>query len=96
MDKDMEFHRLIAEGARNRRLVNALGMIYGQIAIMAVSAKNDETLRKQAHYHHQKILDAIMRQDVQLGEQSVLEHIIEIKEYHISRYMVASGRQNKE
>ena len=90
MEKDMEFHFLLAEGAKNRRLLNALETIYDQIEMMAISAENDENLRNMAGGHHQNILDAVRKQDVELGEKYIVEHIVEVKKYHMSKYMISS------
>jgi DNA-binding GntR family transcriptional regulator len=90
MDKDMESHFIIAEGAKNKRLTAALATIYGQIEMMAISAKNDENLRKMARGHHQKIMDAILKQDIPLAEQCIVEHIVAVKKYHISKHSISS------
>jgi DNA-binding GntR family transcriptional regulator len=90
MDKDMESHLIIAEGAKNKRLLAALTTIYDQIKMMAISAKNDEGLRKMSRGHHQKIMDAVLKRDVQTAEQCIVEHIVEMKNYHISRYSISS------
>lgn len=90
MEKDMEFHFLIAEGAKNKRLSYALETIYDQIEMMAISAENDENLRNMARRHHQSVLEAIHKQDAELGEKAIVEHILEIKKYHMSKYMISS------
>jgi len=90
MEKDMDFHFLIAEGAKNKRLVYALETIYDQIEMMAISAENDENLREMAGRHHQDILDAVRKKDVELGERCIVEHILEVKKYHMSKYMISS------
>jgi DNA-binding GntR family transcriptional regulator len=90
MEKDMEFHFLIAEGARNKRLFNSLETIYDQIKMLAISVENDRNLRKMAESHHKKVLEAILKHDVELGERCIVEHIIEVKNYHISKYITSS------
>jgi DNA-binding FadR family transcriptional regulator len=90
MDKDMESHSIIAAGAKNKRLSAALATIYDQIEMMAISAENDEHLRKMAHEHHQKILDAVLKRDIKLAEQSIVEHIVGVKNYHMSKYSISS------
>jgi DNA-binding GntR family transcriptional regulator len=90
MDNDMQFHFIIAEGAKNKRLTGALATIYDQVEMMAVSAKNDENLRKMARVHHQKIIDAILKRDVRMSEQCIVEHIVEVKNYHIARHSISS------
>jgi DNA-binding GntR family transcriptional regulator len=90
MNKDMESHFIIAAGAKNKRLSAALTTLYDQIKMMAISVENDENLRKMAQKHHQRILDAVLRQDIQLAEQSIAEHIVGVKNYHMSRYSRSS------
>lgn len=90
MEKDMEFHFLLAEGAKNRRLLYALETIYDQIEMMAISAENDENLREMARSHHKRILDAVREKNLDIGEKSIVDHILEIKKYHMSKYMVSS------
>lgn len=91
MEKDMEFHLLIVEGAKNKRLKAVLETIYDQIKMMAISAKNDDKLKKMAQIHHQKIMEAVRTKDITLAEQSIVEHILEIKKYHISKFIVGSN-----
>lgn len=90
MERDMDFHFIIADGAKNRRLIYALEMIYDQIRMMAMSAENDGNLRSMARLHHQKIIDAVRKRDVELGEKCIVEHIIEVKKYHMSKYIASS------
>jgi DNA-binding GntR family transcriptional regulator len=90
MDKDMESHFIIAAGAKNKRLLSALSTIYDQIEMMAISVENDENLRKMAQEHHRKILDAVLSRDIQSAEQSIVEHIVGVKKYHMSRYSRSS------
>jgi DNA-binding GntR family transcriptional regulator len=90
MEKDMEFHFLLAEGAKNKRLLYALETIYDQIEMMAISAENDENLRLMARRHHQHVLEAVREKNVELGEKYIVEHILEVKKYHMSKYMISS------
>jgi len=86
MQRDMEFHTIYVEGARNNRLIQYMGTIYDHIKRMALRITNDEELMKQAIEQHRKVLMAVKAGDADLAEKRVMEHIQSVKEYHVERY----------
>lgn len=83
---DMKIHNMIAEGAQNVRLKNAITVIYDQIKQMAISAKDDKVMRDIAMRAHAKMLDAIIERDSEAAQRAIVEHIIEVKNVHKERY----------
>jgi DNA-binding GntR family transcriptional regulator len=83
MKRDMEFHKLIAEGSGNTRLADTICDIYDQISMLAISVEDDAELLNMAMLHHQAIFDAIQRGDADAAETAMMRHIVETKEYHI-------------
>jgi DNA-binding GntR family transcriptional regulator len=90
MDKAMESHFIIAVGAKNKRLSASLAAVHDQIKMMAGSVRNDENLRKIVREHHRKILDSVLKRDIQSAEQNIVEHIVSVKKYHMSKYSTSS------
>ena len=86
MRLDMKIHALIAEGARNRKLENALKSIYSQIQLMAAAAQDDAVVRKMASQSHSMLLENIERHDVQGAQKVMQQHVAEVRDYHKSRY----------
>ncbi len=86
MKADMKIHSLIAEGAQNTRLKNSIAVIYDQIRQIAISAKDDKTVRDMAIKAHRKILDAVIAGDSEAAQKAVVEHIVEVKNMHKDRY----------
>ena len=82
----MKIHALIAEGARNRKLENALKSIYSQIQLMAAAAQDDAVVRKMASQSHSMLLENIERHDVQGAQKVMQQHVAEVRDYHKSRY----------
>lgn len=87
MKKDMEFHYIIAEGARNKQLFNMIKVVYEQVKFLAFSGDNDLKLRNLALANHQAIVNAVLEGDIQKAEQSVVDHVAEIRSYYLSKYM---------
>lgn len=86
MAADMQIHNLIAEGAQNNRLKNAISNIYDQIRQIAISVKDDKLIRDLAIKEHRKILEAVLKRDAELAEYYVVQHIVEVKNLHKDRY----------
>lgn len=86
MDIDMNIHMLISAGAKNGRLEAMICAIYSQIRQMAISVKDDKILRDQAVAAHRTIIEAIVQGDAAAAQNSMMEHITEVKEYHKERY----------
>ena len=86
MECDMEFHELIAQGSKNKRLRDLIISIYYQIRQMAISVQDDQTVRDRAVKSHRKIMDAILARDEERASRLMAEHIVETKKYHIERY----------
>ncbi|MTI58618.1 MAG: GntR family transcriptional regulator [Firmicutes bacterium] len=86
MNIDMKLHNLISENAQNKKLRNFLNTIYDQIKQIAISAKDDVEIRDMAIVAHRKILQAILDKDSEAAQKAMLEHIIQVKKYHMERY----------
>ena len=86
MDCDMKIHYLIADGARNGRLKKSIMDIYDQIRQIAISSRDDDSVRKMAIEAHRNILNAIEKRDVDEAEAAIISHIRETMELHKDKY----------
>jgi DNA-binding GntR family transcriptional regulator len=87
MKKDMDFHRIIAEGSNNNRLISGISSIYDLVNRLAMAVENDPLLVDMAERHHRSLIGAIKKRDIDAAEKAMEVHIREVKEYHISRQL---------
>ena len=85
MQNDMQFHRIIYQGARNRRLSSELETIYGQIYRMSNFVRSDAEIRQISVVEHKKILTAIVNSDVSSAMQATEEHCLSGRQYYLKR-----------
>lgn len=86
MKNDMKLHNLIAEGAQNSRIRQVISNIYDQIQQMAISVKDDSTIRDMAIRAHRSILEAIKAKDVEQAQKAMAAHVVEVKEFYKDKY----------
>ena len=86
MKVDMQFHALISDGARNKRLRDEISNIYKQVRQIAIASKDDEEVRNFAMKAHKKIIGAVLEDDKQKAQDAIVEHIVEVKNIHKNRY----------
>lgn len=86
MECDMKIHYLIADGAKNGRLKKSIMDIYDQIRQIAISSRDDDSVRKMAIEAHREILSAVEKRDVEAAEKAIVSHIRETMELHRDKY----------
>jgi len=86
VEKDLNFHTLYIRASRNSRLIDFLKTITDQINRFAVTTVDDIERQKLSLKQHKNILESIKKNDAELAEKLVREHIVNVKEYHISRH----------
>lgn len=86
MKIDMKLHNLIADGAQNARIKYAVKNIYDQIQQMAIAAKDETLIRDMAVKAHKDIYKAILDRDAKEAQDSMRQHIIEVKNFYKDRY----------
>lgn len=86
MKNDMKLHNLIAEGAQNTRIRQVVSNIYDQIQQMAISVKDDATIRDMAIRAHRSILEAVKARDVEQAQKVMAAHVVEVKEFYKDKY----------
>ncbi len=85
MENDMKFHRIIYQGARNRRLANDLETIYGHIYRMSNFVRMDKDIRQSSVEEHRRILQAIIAGDTQAAMQASEQHCINGRQFYLKR-----------
>jgi len=84
---DIDFHRIIALGAKNNRLTQSLCNIYEQIHRMAVPAlNNDITLLEMSVREHCSISNAIFALNIDVATNASIEHNRHIKSFYLKHY----------
>ncbi|MPW24728.1 FCD domain-containing protein [Alkalibaculum sp. M08DMB] len=84
--KDMEFHEVYIKGAKNLRMENFLRTIHDQTNRVAFSTTNDLERMERSIHQHKEVLEAIKSSDEVLAEELIKKHIIDTREYHMSKF----------
>ena len=74
-ETNADFHRLIAEGASNRRLLEVVLQLEGQMRLGLRRVSSDRNQRMRGLAEHRAILDAIGRHDSEKAEPLMREHL---------------------
>lgn len=85
IENDMEFHAVYIKGAGNSRLEYFLNAIIDQINRLANTSVGDIERARLSLEQHRKVLDAMLKNEPKSAEALIKEHLINIKEYYISR-----------
>lgn len=83
---DMEFHEIYIKGARNNRMENILKSIRDQNSRVAFSTVADLERTRKSLEQHKKIFEAVRANEPDQAENLLREHLLDIKDYHISRF----------
>ncbi len=74
-ETNADFHRFVAEGAGNRRLLEVVLQLEGQMRLGLRQVSSDRTQRVRGLTEHRAILDAIGRHDPETAEPLMREHL---------------------
>lgn len=75
-----DFHRLVAEGAGNRRLSQVVLALEGQMRLGLRRVSSDREQRRRGLAEHRAVLDAIAAREPEPAERLMREHIRRTKE----------------
>lgn len=75
-----DFHRLVAEGAGNRRLSQVVLALEGQMRLGLRRVSSDQEQRRRGLAEHRAVLDAIAAREPEAAERLMREHIRRTKE----------------
>lgn len=87
IDYDMDFHSIYIKGAGNLRLEEFLKAIIDQINRLANTSIGDMDRARISMEQHRKLLETMKRKDAVMAETLIKEHMINIKEYYISKFL---------
>ncbi len=74
-ETNADFHRVVAEGAGNRRLLEVVLQLEGQMRLGLRQVSSDRNQRVRGLTEHRAILDAIGRHDSGTAESLMREHL---------------------
>ncbi len=83
---DSEFHRIIINCCGNKRLIEFLESLYNFVQIFRVMGYYRPIRAKQAWKEHDKILKALIKQDIDEVRKLMKEHILNTKKYILSDF----------
>jgi DNA-binding GntR family transcriptional regulator len=86
VERDLDFHSIYIRGSRNSRLEGFLKTITDQINRFAITTVDDIERQRLSLEQHKRILEAVKNNDAESAEKLVREHIVNVKEYHVSRH----------
>ncbi|OJV62953.1 MAG: GntR family transcriptional regulator [Clostridiales bacterium 38-18] len=79
IESDNEFHSLIFEGTKNQRLINIIYDLHDQFQRFRLIYFNEFNNFKEIQASHNRIFDAIIRQDGAVARQESESHVESIK-----------------
>jgi DNA-binding GntR family transcriptional regulator len=88
MEKDRQFHLEIIKGAKHKRMEEIMGILNNQIKMLAIRIRNDNYVLDFSIIDHQRILEAIEKNDVETATESLRQHIRKVKNYNESKYFL--------
>ncbi len=86
MEIDMRIHVFIGENSKNERLKREISNIYDQVRRLAISSRDDKLIRDIAIKDHWKIVKAVLNGDSESAEEAIVEHIVNVKQFHMNRF----------
>jgi DNA-binding FadR family transcriptional regulator len=88
VQKDNEFHILLIEGAKNKRLENYMRVVLEQCG-RAVTLSASDQVRKETVIQpaHRKLLDAIIGGEPDLAEKAAREHVVDVQDF-FTKYQI--------
>jgi DNA-binding GntR family transcriptional regulator len=84
---DMQLHRLILNGSRNRRLIGYMERISLLLHALQLAAYHNEEYVRQSGQEHLAIIRALLRRDVDLAKQLLAEHIEHGKRHTLDLFL---------
>lgn len=88
VQKDNEFHNLLIEGAKNKRLENYMRVILEQCSrAVTLSASDPIRMEKVILPAHRKVLEAIVAGDPDRAEKATRAHVVDVQDF-FTRYQI--------
>ena len=88
VQKDNEFHLLLIEGAKNKRLENFMRVILEQCGrAVTLSASDPVRMETVISPAHRRLLDAIIAGEPDIAEQAAREHVVDVQDF-FTRYQI--------
>lgn len=88
VQKDNEFHGLLIEGAKNKRLETYMRVILEQCArAVTLSASDPVRMETVILPAHRKVLAAIVAGDPDLAEKAAREHVVDVQDF-FTKYQI--------
>lgn len=84
---DIQLHRLIVNGSRNRRLIGYMERISLLLHALQLAAYHNEEYVRQSGAEHLAIVGALLRRDVDLAKQLLAEHIEHGKRHTLDLFL---------
>jgi DNA-binding GntR family transcriptional regulator len=90
---DIHFHAIYLNNTKNMRLQPMLSTLTDQInRLLNMVDRNDRNHIFNSLKEHREIYEAVAQGDVQQARQTILQHILSIKEYHLARILEGMHR----
>lgn len=86
VEMDLEFHQLYIKGSKNSRLISFINTVLDQNSRMAFNTLRDKARIESSLVQHKKVLEAIREGNADQAEKLIKEHVVNVKEYHLSKY----------
>jgi DNA-binding GntR family transcriptional regulator len=88
VQKDNEFHILLIEGAKNKRLENYMRVVLEQCGrAVTLSASDPVRMETVIQPAHRKLLDAIIGGEPDLAEKAAREHVVDVQDF-FTKYQI--------
>jgi DNA-binding GntR family transcriptional regulator len=88
VQKDNEFHSLLIEGAKNKRLENYMRVVLEQCGrAVTLSASDPVRMETVILPAHKKILDAIVAGEPDRAEKAAREHVVDVQDF-FTKYQI--------
>lgn len=88
VQKDNEFHLLLIEGAKNKRLENYMRVILEQCSrAVTLSASDPVRMEQVILPAHRQVLDAIVAGESERAERAAREHVVDVQDF-FTRYQL--------
>jgi DNA-binding GntR family transcriptional regulator len=88
VQKDNEFHILLIEGAKNKRLENYMRVVLEQCGrAVTLSASDPVRMETVILPAHRKLLDAIIAGEPDLAEQAARAHVLDVQNF-FTKYQI--------
>lgn len=88
VQRDNEFHLLIIEGAKNKRLENYMRVVLEQCSrAVTLSASDPVRMETVILPAHRKVLDAIIAGEPDLAEKAAREHVVDVQDF-FTKYQI--------